>query len=69
MGKVSERFGPDWWWKGWRRGLGTLPGFAACQHEVGVIEQGRQRVAESGPALISKGVGTQIDIGPSEGLV
>lgn len=61
---------------GWRVGLGwgggavaTLPGLAACQHEIAVIEQGWQRVADSGPVLISKGVGAQIDIGPSEGLL
>lgn len=47
----------------------TLPGLAACQHEIAVIEQGWQCVADSGPVLISKGVGAQIDIGPSEGLL
>lgn len=64
--------------KGWRVGwvggggwgaVATLPGLAACQHEIAVIEQGWQRVADSGPVLISKGVGAQIDIGPSEGLL
>lgn len=49
--------------------LGTLPGLAACQHEIAIIEQGWQCVADSGPVLISKRVGAQIDIGPSEGLL
>lgn len=49
--------------------LGSLPGLVACQHEIGIIEQGWQRVADSGPVLISKRVGAQIDIGPSEGLL
>lgn len=58
----------------WQRGkcmgaVATLPGLAACQPEITVIEQGWQRVADSGPVLISKGVGAQIDIGPSEGLL
>lgn len=47
----------------------TLPGLLACQHEIAIIEQGWQRVADSGPVLISKRVGAQIDIGPSEGLL
>lgn len=47
----------------------TLPGVVACQHEIAIIEQGWQRVADSGPVLISKRVGAQIDIGPSEGLL
>lgn len=57
---------------GGRDGSGSgaaLPGLAARQHEIAVIEQGRQRVADCGPVLISKGVGAQIDIGPSEGLL
>lgn len=49
--------------------LVTLPGLVACQHEIAIIEQGRQCVADSGPVLISKRVGAQIDIGPSEGLL
>lgn len=49
--------------------VATLPGLAACQPEITVIEQGWQRVADSGPVLISKRVGAQIDIGPSEGLL
>lgn len=49
--------------------VATLPGLVACQHEIAVIEQGWQRVADSGPVLISKRVGAQIDIGPSEGLL
>ena len=53
----------------WGRAVTTLPGLAACQHEIAVIEQGWQRVADSGPVLISKRVGAQIDIGPSEGLL
>lgn len=52
-----------------QRAVATLPGLAACQPEIAVIEQGWQRVADSGPVLISKGVGAQIDIGPSEGLL
>lgn len=56
-------------WGEWEGAVATLPGFAACQHEIAVIEQGWQRVADSGPVLISKGVGAQIDIGPSEGLL
>lgn len=55
-----------WGWEGW---LVALPGLVACEHETGVIEQGRQRVADRGPVLISKRVGAQIDIGPSEGLL
>lgn len=47
----------------------TLPGLVACQYKIAIIEQSRQRVADSGPVLISKGVGAQIDIGPSEGLL
>lgn len=49
--------------------VATLPGLVACQHEIAVIEQGWQCVADSGPVLISKRVGAQIDIGPSEGLL
>lgn len=49
--------------------LGSLPGLVACQHEIAIIEQGWQCVADSGPVLISKRVGAQIDIGPSEGLL
>lgn len=56
-------------WVGVGGAVATLPGLAACQHEIAVIEQGWQRVADSGPVLISKGVGAQIDIGPSEGLL
>lgn len=47
----------------------TLPGLAACQPEIGIIEQGWERVADSRPVLISKGVGAQIDIRPSESLL
>lgn len=53
----------------WGGAVATLPRLVACQHEIGIIEQGRQRVADSGPVLISKRVGAQIDIGPSEGLL
>lgn len=60
-------------WVGWGWGAGgsvaALPGLAARQHQIAVIQQGRQRVADCGPVLISKGVGAQIDIGPSEGLL
>lgn len=49
--------------------LETLPGLPAHQPEIAVIEQGWQRVADSCPELISKGVRAQIDIGPSEGLL
>lgn len=49
--------------------VATLPGLAARQSEIAVIEQGWQRVADSRPVLISKSVGAQIDIGPSEGLL
>lgn len=63
-------------WGGWgltgrgKRVLeATLPGLATHQPEIAVIEQGGQRVADRGPVLISKGVGAQIDIGPSEGLL
>lgn len=67
VGKVKT----DWKTKVDKGGFlgGTLPGLAACQHEIAVIEQSRQRVADRGPVLISKGVGAQIDIGPSEGLL
>lgn len=62
MGNV----GADWQGRG---AVATLPGLAARQPEIAVIEQSRQRVADSGPVLISKGVGAQIDIGPSESLL
>ncbi len=61
--------GTDWQGDKCRGAVATLPGLAACQPEIAVIEQGWQRVADSGPVLISKGVGAQIDIGPSEGLL
>lgn len=50
-------------------GVGSLPGLVARQHEPGIIEQGWECVADCGPVLISKRVGAQIDIGPSEGLL
>ena len=69
---VGGKVGADWQGRGVQVEGGadaTLPGLAACQHEIAVIEQSWQRVADSGPVLISKGVGAQIDIGPSEGLL
>lgn len=50
-------------------GVVSLPGLVARQHEPGIIEQGWECVADCGPVLISKRVGAQIDIGPSEGLL
>lgn len=47
----------------------TLPGLVAYQPEIAVIEQSGQRLADCSPVLISKGVGAQIDIRPSEGLL
>lgn len=47
----------------------TLPGLVTHQPEIAVIEQGGQRVADCSPVLISKRVGAQIDIRPSEGLL
>lgn len=63
MGTRGGRAGEE------ERADATLPGFAARQPQIAVIQQGWERVADSGPVLISKGVGAQIDIGPSEGLL
>lgn len=49
------------------RAVWILPRPATRQPQIGVIEQSRQRVADGGPVVISKGVGAQRDIGPSEG--
>lgn len=46
----------------------TLPGLAARQPEITVIEQSGERVANGRPILIGKRVGAQVDIGPSESL-
>lgn len=62
---MAEGREEDRWWGA----VATLPGLVACQHEIAIIEQGGQGVADSGPVLISKRVGAQIDIGPSEGLL
>lgn len=52
-----ERQGADWQTgEGWGA-VATLPGLPAHQREIAIIEQGWQRVADSGPVLISKGVG------------
>lgn len=63
------RVGADWQRRGSWEAVATLPGLVTRQPEIAVIEQGGQRVADCGPVLISKGVGAQIDIGPSEGLL
>lgn len=69
------KWGVDWQqeedykvWEGFVADV-ILPGLVAHQCEIAVIQQGRQGVADCCPVLISKRVGAQIDIGPSEGLL
>lgn len=47
------------------RAVAALPGLAGGQPKITVIEQSGQRVADHSPVLIGKGIGAQIDIGPS----